>query len=154
MAATAQKSFENSNTSGDLFESAMKRVRALRLKVTDQRKEIVATLAESHRPLSCEEVFQGLRGESKNLVTVYRALALLETTGLVKKYDLGDGIRRYRLTVEGQEQYFVHCRACGSLEAIEGFFFEKKVFKLLADKGYRFIQNSLSIQALCSACQK
>jgi Fe2+ or Zn2+ uptake regulation protein len=154
MKASARKHEEIPETSAEIFERAIERVRALHLKVTDQRKEIIATLAATNRPLSCEEVFRKLRGESRNLVTVYRALALLESTGLVKRFDLGDGVRRYQLTAEGQEQHYVHCRSCGNLEAIEGFPFEEKILKLLAKKGYRLIQNTLNIQALCSACQK
>jgi Fe2+ or Zn2+ uptake regulation protein len=154
MKASARKYNVNSDSSAQLFEHTIERVRALRLKVTGQRKEIIGTLASAQSPLSCEEVFRSLRGESRNLVTVYRSLAALETGGLVKRFELGDGVRRYELTSEGQEHHYVHCRSCGSIEALEGFRFEGKILKLLAKKGYRMVQNTLNIQALCSACQK
>jgi len=135
------------------LKKALEKVRALRLRITGPRKDILSILAQSVKPLSSDEVFSRLRKGASDLATVYRSLTTLEEGGLLRRYDLGDGTRRYELTEDGHHHHYVHCRSCGNIEAFEGCEFEESVLNMLARKGYRMIQHSLDVQALCSACQ-
>lgn len=143
----------HSNSSDHRLKKALEKVRALRLRITGPRKDILAALAKSVKPLSSDEVFDRLKKGASDLATVYRSLTTLEEAGLLRRYDLGDGTRRYELSVEGHHHHYVHCRSCGDIEAFEGCEFEENVLNKLARKGYRMIQHSLDVQALCSACQ-
>lgn len=132
---------------------ALESVRALRLRLTGQRRSILAILAQAAKPLSSDEIFARLKKGSGDLVTVYRSLTTMEGAGLLRRYDLGDGTRRYELAEEGHHHHYVHCRGCGSVEAFEGCEFEEGLLRALAKKGYQRIQHSLDVQALCAACR-
>lgn len=132
---------------------ALGRFRALRLRVTNPRKEVLSVLAKAHKPLSSDEVFAEL-GQGNDLVTVYRSLSTMEEAGLLRRYEFGDGVRRYELAEsEEHHHHYVRCRGCGSLEAFEGCDFEETLSRSLAKKGYQVIRHTLDVQALCRACQ-
>jgi len=135
------------------LENALEKVKALHLRLTGPRKDILSILAKATKPLSSEDIFVKLKKGSSDLVTIYRSLTTLEEAGLLQQHDLGDGIRRYELTEEGHHHHYVHCRSCGNIEAFEGCDFEMNVLNALAKKGYSMIQHSLNVHALCSACQ-
>ena len=73
--------------------------------------------------------------------------------GLLRRYEFGDGVRRYELSQpEEHHHHYIRCRACGSLEAFDGCDFEDTLARLLAKKGYQMIRHTLDVQALCRAC--
>ena len=135
------------------FDWALGKLRELQLRVTNPRKDILSVLTRSERPLSSEDIFSQLKKGSSDLVTVYRNLTALEEFNLLRRHDLGDGVRRYELAQEqNHHHHYIRCRDCGSVEAFEGCQFEKAILKLLERKGYKMIQHNLDVQALCSAC--
>lgn len=128
-------------------------LRELHLRVTGPRKEILGVLAEAAKPLSSEEVFSSLR-KGNDLVTVYRSLATMEEAGLLSRYELGDGVRRYELSeADPHHHHYIRCRGCGALEAFDGCDFESAIARSLAQRGYQMIRHTLDVQALCRACQ-
>ncbi len=135
------------------LENALEKIKALHLRLTGPRKEIISILAAATQPLSSDDIFNELKKGSSDLVTVYRSLTTLEEAGLLQQHDLGDGIRRYELTQEGHHHHYVQCRSCGKVEAFVGCDFESTLLNVLAKKGYSMIQHSLNVHALCSACQ-
>jgi len=153
MKVKACKHAHHSGSSNKRLTVALNKVRELHLRLTGPRKEILSVLANCVSPMSSEEVFGQLKKGKSDLVTVYRSLSTLEEAGLLHLYDLGDGTRRYELSQEGHHHHYVHCRSCGGIEAFEGCDFEENVLSALAKKGYRMVQHSLNVHALCSACQ-
>ncbi|MGE3262935.1 MAG: Fur family transcriptional regulator [Bacteriovoracia bacterium] len=141
-------------------EPAMKRldwaigqIREKSLRVTTQRKNMLAALLKSDRPLSAEEVFDRLKKGTSDLTTVFRSLGDLEAAGLLRRHEFGDGLRRYEVVQEkGHHHHFIHCRSCGNVEAFDGCDFEKVLSKSLERRGYKKIQHNLEVMALCSAC--
>jgi Fur family ferric uptake transcriptional regulator len=132
---------------------ALEQFKALRLRITNPRKEILAVLAKAVKPLSSEEVFAELKKDN-DLVTVYRSLTTMEDAGLLRRYEFGDGVRRYELSQEQEHHHhYIRCRECGDLEAFDGCDFEDTLARLLAKKGYQMIRHTLDVQALCRACQ-
>jgi len=132
-------------------EKALEKIRAKGIRVTAPRREILRVLAASSLPLSSEEVFSEFT-KGGDLVTVYRSLATLEELNLVRRYDLGDGVRRYELLNEQHHHHYIRCRGCGDVEPFEGCEFESNLSKTLERKGYRMLQHTLDVQALCSRC--
>lgn len=135
------------------LEWALERFRALRLRITNPRKEILGVLSQSVKPLSSDEVFSKMKA-GNDLVTVYRSLNTMEEAGLLRRYEFGDGVRRYELSQDhDHHHHYIRCRECGSLEAFDGCDFEGTLARLLAKKGYQMIRHTLDVQALCRACQ-
>src|SRR5688572_11950230 len=70
------------------------RLRRQSRKVTGPREAILNLLREHGRPLSAREIFDALSGPRSrdcDLATIYRSMHLLQTMGMVKKFDLGSG---------------------------------------------------------------
>lgn len=141
----------DSHKNSDKVEAVLTQLRAKGIRVTNPRKEILAVLAKTTKPLSSEEVFAGLKSKG-DLVTVYRSLTTMEELGLLSRYDFGDGIRRYELLNEKHHHHYIRCRGCGDVEPFEGCEFEDKLFKALERKGYKMVQHTLDVQALCGKC--
>ncbi len=132
---------------------AVAQIRARGLRVTLQRRDMLATLLKSDRPLSAEEVFSRLKKGTSDQATVFRSLGNLEEVGLLRRHEFGDGVRRYEVTQEkGHHHHFVHCRSCGSVEAFDGCDFEKVLSRTLERRGYKKIQHNLEVQAVCGNC--
>jgi Fur family ferric uptake transcriptional regulator len=132
---------------------AIGQIRERGLRVTPQRRDMLAALLKSERPLSAEEVFGRLKKGTSDLATVFRSLGNLEEIGLLRRHEFGDGVRRYEVTQEKEHHHhFVHCRSCGNIEAFDGCDFEKVLSRVLERRGYKKIQHNLEVQALCSAC--
>ena len=149
---TCKHEAHNSNFSQRL-KWALEKIQEKKLRITNPRKEILAILAESRKPLSSDEVFKLLKKGKSDLVTVYRSLTTMEELGILRKHDLGDSVRRYELAQEEHHHHhYIHCRSCGSVEAFEGCAFEQVIYKSLKNKGYQHIQHNLDVQAICSAC--
>jgi Fe2+ or Zn2+ uptake regulation protein len=56
-------------------------------KLTAPRQAILAILRRTRRPLSTKEIFQALAKGEGDLATVYRSMHLLESMGIVKRFN-------------------------------------------------------------------
>jgi Fur family ferric uptake transcriptional regulator len=153
MKVRACKHHTHENSKAELLKWAVGQIRERGLRVTLQRKNMLAVLLKAERPLSAEEVFVQLKKGSSDLATVFRSLGNLEEVGLLRKHDFGDNIRRYELVQDkGHHHHFVQCRSCGNVEPFDGCDFEKVLSKSLQRRGFKMIQHNLEVKALCSNC--
>lgn len=136
----------------ETLDSALEQLRSKGLRVTPQRRQMLAALIKSHKPLSADELFQHLPKGSSDQATVFRSLSGMEEAGILQKQELGDGIRRYEVAEKSHHHHYIHCRSCGAVEAFDGCVFDKSLSRSLARKGYQKIQHNLEVMALCSSC--
>ena len=71
------------------------RLRRKSRKMTGPRQAILEILRQQAHPMSARELFAALPRGDCDLVTVYRSMGLLESVGMVKRFDLGDGVARF-----------------------------------------------------------
>src|SRR6476620_3629040 len=76
------------------------RLRRKSHKMTGPRQAILELLRNRHHPLTTKQIHASLAEGDCDLATVYRSVHLLETMGVVKRFDFGDGIARYELLGE------------------------------------------------------
>ncbi len=79
------------------FETALELLRANHQRVTEPRKAILGILTKEHGPFTAEEVHRRMKKGSCDLVTVYRSLAAMEESSVVRRCDFGDGAYRYEI---------------------------------------------------------
>lgn len=115
------------------------------------RKAICRALDRSHAPISAEEILDGLKGVHKT--TVYRELGFLESEGLIKKIEFGDGIRRY----ERSEMEHHHHLICVGCKKVSDIHLEKDLEvqeRSIARKtGFKILNHSLEFFGLCAKCK-
>jgi Fur family transcriptional regulator, ferric uptake regulator len=131
------------------------RLRRTSRKVTGSRQAILALLRHQTRPLSNKEILTALPAGEADLATVYRSMHLLEEIGMVKAFDLGDGITRYELLSEGDDGHHHHlvCVRCAAVRRIEDCFTASWEQSLSQQTGFKQITHKLEFHGVCPDCQ-
>src|SRR5258705_270607 len=88
--------------------SFAERLRRNARKLTGPRQAILEILRANAHPMSNKEIFTALAAGDCDLATVYRSMHLLESMGMVKRFDFGDGIARFELLGEGDDGHHHH----------------------------------------------
>lgn len=124
-------------------------------RVTGPRQTIIRILQQSSSPLSPEEIWQKGR-ELKpglGLTTVYRALALFEQNGWVRRVHCPDGCHGYLAASPGHCHAIV-CRCCGKAEefpAQEDL--SQTVQEVSFRTGFLVEDHLLQLVGLCPQCR-
>jgi Fur family transcriptional regulator, ferric uptake regulator len=127
------------------FEAAVGKMRGRGYKVTPQRLAVLRSLAaQQHQSL--EEI--RTRCPGVGLVTVYRALDLFSSIGLVRRLDLGDG-PRYELAED--HHHHLICESCGDISEFEACPVD---VALLREMDFEVSSHSLEVYGRCGACRQ
>jgi Fur family ferric uptake transcriptional regulator len=140
------------------------KIRGCGYRLTVPRQIILDVLSKTSKHLSAEDIYHAVHKvyPAIGLTTVYRTLELLVTTGLVFKFDFGDGRARYELS-EGPKSIGHHhhlvCTGCGRIVDYTDFINEEIELLKQTEKGlskkYKFkITNHLiQFYGLCDKCK-
>jgi Fur family ferric uptake transcriptional regulator len=134
-------------------------------RLTIPRKAILDVLSNSHNHPSAEEIYFAVHKVYSNigLTTIYRTLDLFIQTGLIFKFDFGDGKARYELT-EGpggpQHHHHLVCTRCYRVINYTDFVDEelelvKRTEKELSKKfGFSIDNHLIQFYGVCKRCRK
>ena len=134
-------------------------------RLTVPRQAILETLHNASGHLSAEDIYISVHKvyPAIGLTTVYRTLELLVRTGLVFKFDFGDGRARYELSEGPQSMGHHHhlvCTGCGRIVDYRDFIEEeldllKKTEKGLSEKyNFEIMNHVIQFYGLCDKCRK
>lgn len=131
------------------------RLRSHARKLTAPRQAILEILREHPHPLTNKEIFSHLPAGNCDLATIYRSMHLLESMGLVKRFDFGDGAARYELMSEGDDGHHHHliCTQCAEIVEVEECFPVELEQNLAAKNGFKSITHKLEFFGICPQCQ-
>ena len=134
----------------DVFEAFLKRKG---LKMTEQRRTMVRSALSQAGHFSADDVHAELRreGEPVSLSTVYRALALLEDSGILEGHDFADGQRRYERALTREHHDHLICLECRAVVEFQNPAIEDLQEQVLADHGFKMVHHALTIFASCEA---
>ncbi len=124
-------------------------------KVTGARQAILDVLRKHPHPLTNKEIFAALPAGQCDLATIYRSMHMLESMGMVKRFDFGDGTARYELLSEGDDGHHHHliCTQCAGVVEIEECFPAELEKKIGAERGFKFVTHKLEFFGICPQCQ-
>ncbi len=126
------------------------------LKFTEERQAILDCIFASHKHFEADELLVELRLNDKRIskATIYRTLALLVQSGLLREVIFGERHTHYEHIYGHEHHDHMICNKCGKI--IE--FVEYKIEKLQDDvcKRYKFKAEShrMQIHGLCEDCCK
>jgi Fe2+ or Zn2+ uptake regulation protein len=140
----------------ELDRIAVQRLRRDGQRYTDNRRQLVALLAEVGGPLTIPEILQ-LRDDLAQS-SVYRNLSVLERAGLVHRIITSDDWARYEL--DHALTHHHHHLICSSCGAVRDFTvsprlersIDEALAKVAADAGFRLEHHRLDLVGLCEAC--
>jgi Fur family transcriptional regulator, ferric uptake regulator len=132
------------------------RLRRRSRKATGPRQAILEILRRQAHPLSIKELFAALPRGGCDLVTVYRSMHLLEGMGMVKRFDLADGVARFELLLEGDDGHHHHlvCTECAGVVEIEDCALDELEHEVATRNGFKGVTHKLEFFGICPECQK
>lgn len=129
-------------------------------RLTPQREAVVDVLiANADGHLSAEEVFmhtKKLHAEI-GLATIYRNLELLESLGIIHRFEYGDGQSRYEIRLGDEEEHYHHhliCRKCGSIGEFKSDLLETIERRIAEETGFEVTDHCLRFFGVCASCLK
>jgi len=131
------------------------RLRRKSRKVTGPRQAILDILRRHSHPQSIREIFTALPEGNCDLATIYRSMHLLESMGMVKRFDFGDGGARFELLAEGDDGHHHHlvCTRCSEVVEIEECFPQALEEKIATQNGFKAVTHRLEFFGVCPRCQ-
>src|SRR5262245_54283320 len=131
------------------------RLRRRSRKVTAPRQAILQILRRRSHPMSNKEIFAALPKGDCDLATVYRSMHLLESMGMVKRFDLGDGVARIELLKEGDDGHHHHraCTPCAEVVEIEECLMREMEEQIASRNGFKAVTHKLEFFGICPGCQ-
>ena len=148
------KSYPHSSAPCALPELA-ERLRRKSRKITGPRQAILKILRRHPHPMSNKEIFAALAKGDCDLATVYRSMHLLESMGMVKRFDFGDGVARFELLDEGDDGHHHHlvCTRCAGVLELQECFTREFEEKIAARSGFKAVTHKLEFFGICPQCQ-
>lgn len=125
-------------------------LRTQKLRVTDARVRVLATLMQAQEPLTIEELAARIAGV--HFVTIYRVLEQFERTGLVYRADFRSGKASYEY--QPHHHHHVTCSGCGTREAVS-LCIEREASRVLAEaqKFATVDSHVLEFFGVCTECK-
>jgi len=132
------------------------RLRRQLRRVTGPRQAILEILRQHPHPLTSREIFAALPRGQCDLVTIYRAMHLLQEMGMVKRFEFGDGAARFELVGEGDDGHHHHlvCTRCSGIVEIEDCALTELEARIAARNGFTGVTHRLEFFGICPACQR
>ena len=130
------------------------RLRRHRHRVTGPRQAVLDVLRAELHPQTIRQIHTVLP-EPCDLATVYRSLELLESLGMVKRFDFGDGTARFELLGHDDDGHHHHliCRRCRRVVELHDCFSEALQTRVAERHGFAEVSHQLEFFGTCPACQ-
>jgi Fur family transcriptional regulator, ferric uptake regulator len=136
-----------------------KMIRAMGLKITDQRLLIInclhdASFKSGERHVTAQELYEkAVKKDAKiGFATVYRFLRDLATHQFVTEVRLGGQPSRYELTNQEHHDHLT-CTGCGKICEFENDKIEKLQASVAEYFGFKLTHHVLELYGLCPSCQ-
>jgi len=137
----------------ETLDGAIAMLRARGLRVSAARRLVLEALFAAGRPVTVEELADGLGGRvpRSDAASTYRNLETLEDLGLVRHMHLGHGPGRY--AVAGRdEQAYLACERCGDVLVAEADDLDPLCALVRETFGFEARFGHFPIVGLCPVC--
>jgi Fur family transcriptional regulator, ferric uptake regulator len=120
------------------------------------RGAVVSLLGRQNCCLSAHEISEELHesGSDVGIASIYRALELLHSMGLVQRVEFGEGTARYEPVIPGGEHHHhAVCEKCGRVTPFEDERLEQQLERLAGQLKHSMRGHDLIIRGECSRCR-
>jgi Fur family ferric uptake transcriptional regulator len=126
------------------------------LKKTEVRLLLLDFLSKNNKPLSASLIFEKLKKNKLDQVTIYRTLDTFLKKGVIKKVDTHKREAEYELLDQKNDHHHIICVKCNTVEDFTGCESEKLIKNALkkAKKFKEITHHSFDLFGLCKTCSK
>lgn len=123
------------------------------LRLTHQRKQIVDFLLHSEQHVTMQEVYLALKGKGIGIVTVFRALKMLEECRLAERVTTPGGRAKFEIKYERPHHDHLICIECGGIREVQWPDVERIQEKTCKAMRFLPIWHRHEIFGRCEVCQ-
>jgi Fe2+ or Zn2+ uptake regulation protein len=125
-----------------------------KVKITNERKEIISILENAEFPLRPADIFLRLTPilPKANLTTVYRNLEMLVGLNLVKRLGFDKSSFLYELVTDRPHHHHAVCRKCGKVQDLVNIS-EKFLEEVSLSAKFQIEDHNLDFFGLCEDCK-
>lgn len=125
-------------------------------RLTEQRRDILACVAEDHSAVGAYDIIGRMarKGVTHAPVTVYRALEFLQAHGLVHKIESRNAFVACSCSHEGRPAALLICDDCDSVEEMDVPDLFRSVASCAGQAGFAARQTVVEVEGQCRACRK
>lgn len=141
----------------EVHELVRRHLTERRIRYTTARKAVVTAIQLASGPRSAAELID-MEGIQVPVSSLYRTLAVLEESGVLRRNHDTAGIARYELSqwLSGHHHHAV-CVACGAIQDIEVPHDAEQVLLNMVNElgktaGYRVVDHVLEVEGVCRRC--
>jgi Fur family zinc uptake transcriptional regulator len=123
------------------------------MRITEQRKSLVALFIENKGYLSAKDVYNHLERQYPGVSfdTIYRNLRLMNEMELLEQFILEDGVKfKLHCSEHSHHHHFI----CTSCESTYPYNFCPMGTEIIPPTGFKVIKHKFEIYGLCENCQK
>jgi Fe2+ or Zn2+ uptake regulation protein len=128
-------------------------LRAAGLRQTPQREAILRVLRAAERPLTVEEIWEGMAEERSGLPTIYRNLERFVHEGWAESLLGPDQVMRFVRCSSPRHHHHLQCERCGRTVEVDGCAMTEALGRFEAQSGFRITRHHLQLFGLCPACE-
>jgi len=147
---------DHAHCTADLIARAERTCERRGSKLTGQRREILASVAQSHSAVGAYDIIERMaeHGPRPAPITVYRALDFLLAHGLVHKIESRNAFVACSHSHEGRPAALLICETCGTVSELDApEIFERITAKARAQK-FSPAQTMIEMSGTCGACAR
>jgi Fur family zinc uptake transcriptional regulator len=124
-------------------------------KLTPTRRQVLALIWASHRPLGAYAILEKLAEGGKRPAppTVYRALDFLLEQRLIHRLDSLNAFTGCTHPGEAHRGQFLICQACGNAQEIADAAVTQAIAAAAAAQGFQVRHEAVEVTGLCHACR-
>lgn len=121
---------------------------------TENRRQVLELLLAEHRPAGAYEILERFdwKGRRPAPVQIYRALAFLETMGLVHRIASRNVYVACSGQSEGHGTVFLVCEQCGTVAEPSAAGLRRTVRELAGRSDFEFRRHTLEVTGRCPEC--
>lgn len=129
-------------------------IRQKKLRLSHPRVLIHQELLAAEKPLRPQELYRSLlkKGRRVGLTSIYRALDLFESLGIVFRIVHGPNVR-YKLCELEDHHHHIICKTCGDVVELSFCDISKWSAKVMESTGYQVTDHQLNFYGFCKACK-
>ena len=128
--------------------------RSRRERLTENRRQVFELLLAEHRPAGAYDILERFdwQGRRPAPAQIYRALAFLETMGLVHRIASRNAYVACSGQGEGHGTVFLVCEECGTVAEPSAAGLGRSVHELAGTSGFELRSHSLEVVGRCPEC--
>jgi Fur family transcriptional regulator, zinc uptake regulator len=125
-------------------------------RLTDQRRDILACVAEGHAAMGAYDIIEKMakRGVRHAPVTIYRALEFLTDHGLVHKIECRNAYVACSHAHQGKPAALLICEKCGVVAEVDAPEMAHTISKKARGLGFRPRQTVMELMGTCQNCER